>query len=463
MLANSKHRLCTIDDLNHFDIQFEALLDNETTFNCFTNFLSQSYNKESASFLIQVNEYRKIKYEKTRLQKANAIYEEFVKENAKHQINIKSEIKTKIITILKQMNNNNNTHLNDMTVERKLSNLTPSEPNNVKPLPLSVTSEKTLFDEAELSVLISLKENQFKNFLESNYFKDLLLLQNLQFLYDIGNPKESSVDFSFLESFTNLKNEFITKNDLKFLKDKFLQQDEKLWDLVDQSKNHKTYLSTTTFDFGDSIGLYFIKFEVTFPYPIKQVLNTMCEKEYRLCYDPNLKEIIELKYINKSVDNSNLATIVTHERYKLTWPFDDRDFFVRSCAVYDKTDNVYIISKLSLENKELIEQQPKKKGVIIATSIGGWAFQSIDPVTQQVVNGFNHNNDNTHTKYYQLFYLDFKGKIPKGIVTMLWKKRAKAFYKLGMKYLKINEERGFKCEEDNKVLLTLEENGMAEL
>ncbi|KAL9652290.1 hypothetical protein ABK040_011949 [Willaertia magna] len=466
MSLNNKQRLCTERDADSFDIHFEAILDHDEAFNCFTNFLQQSYNNESALFLIQINEYRKIKYEKTRLQKANEIVTLFIKEGAENQLNLKASIRKGIETTIETWNRSAVTNNNDDKSENSLST---DDSNNGISNYRNVNNDKSLFDEAENSILLSLKGNQFCNFLKHEHFKQFIVKYPLQFLYEIGSPKENS-DLSFIESFNNFGNEYVTLLDFKFLKHKLM--DDKDWTLVDHSRNHKCHISTNTFDFCDSTGVHFIKSEATFPnYTIQQVMNTLCDRENRIAYDPNLKEILKVNYLpatkqhNNSSQHTQFATSITHEIYNLTWPFTDRDFVGRTSTIYDKTDNIYLMAKLSVEN----ENTPKpRKGTIRALSLGGWAFQLIDLDTQQIIPSppgekVELDGRKFATRFYQIFFIDFKGKIPKAVVNKLWQIRAKSFYKIGIKFLKQNEKNGFICKDDVNAIKTLEENGAVEL
>ncbi|KAL9644083.1 hypothetical protein ABK040_005549 [Willaertia magna] len=528
MSINDKTRLCKVEDIAHFDIHFEALLDNEEAFHCFTQFLTKSFNKESATFLIHVNEYRKIKYERTRLQKANEIYQQFVEEGSKNQLNLNASLRHQIANTLKEWNeqskkdnknaisslsttpikpttsnisnnsssnNNNNdecsenTNSENSTNSSNLSSLNNSSSNN--PYYRNVAIDKTLFDQIEMKILCSLKENQFSNFINHEIFKNYITKKPLQLLYDIGIPKVTSSDFSFLENINEyLKNIYVTKNDLLFLKSKIIVSEEdrlKEWELIGESRNHKCYISKNKFDVGDSTGLHFLLFEVNFPgYSPKQLINTLLDVEYRYSYDPNCKKLNTFHYTPKSLsdnttsENDNkqqYATSVYQELLKFPWPFNNREFVYRASLVYDKIDDFYLLSQLSIHEDN--NQIPKPiNDNVRALSVGGWSFQAIDPITKRVIPSGpdrphtkdfylkKENSEDIHlvdTKYCQVFYLDMKGKFPRPLVNTLWKSRAKAFQKVGLKYLGLNEKRGFICNENCDVLKTLEENGIVEL
>ncbi|EFC42540.1 G protein signaling regulator [Naegleria gruberi] len=498
MSFNDKDRLIVDQDIDQFVIYFEAIFDHPPTVKCFTGYLGATFNGESCQFLECVNEYRKVKHERKRFQMAHDLFERFIAEGANTQLNLRGDIRNKIQKVL----NPDNVSSSPISIVSartstggNANNNNPNSPqSNGSPVPFvsrhsldstnstdsaSVSSEsvstianrckspttdysasnlssnstnglncpKNLFDEVESSVLLSLKENNFKSFLESDYFKTYLKTQPLKVLYEIGSVKEDSQLF-YVESLGDLKNESFSINDFKFLKMQLSNYDPNEWEVIGSSKHHKCYFSKKSYDMGESIGLNFFKFDCTFPFNIKHVMNTIFEKEYRLQYDGNLCEIEQLNYVEKKATDgpvtgsSLMASSVTREIYKLVWPFNPREFIVSSSGVFDTSTNTYYIGKKScVTNKAPSEP---KKGVVRAVSMGGWAFQAID--------------ENT-CRYSQIFYLDFKGNIPRGVVKTILKDRAKSFLKLGTKYIKINEKRGFLCKESNEMWRSIEENG----
>ncbi|KAL9650012.1 hypothetical protein ABK040_003130 [Willaertia magna] len=488
MSFNNKDRLITPDDIKQFEFHFEAILDNEASFKCFTSFLHQSLNDESVEFLEAVNEYRKIKFDKKREQVAKQLVETFILDDSPKQLNLKAPVRNKILISTaslfeKQSPRGNNgtpstpkeedtftgsrnsprsyTSVDDCVLSS--SNYSPrsdyiqqSPREDFCSVSSSFTSStsilsyapkssvtKTLFDEAEASILVSLKECCFRSFIESPTFTTFVYNQPLKLLFEIGTLKTGNL--LFMESLGDLKTEYFTKHEIKFIKDKLTKTTEDEWELVSKTKNHKTWMSTHKYDFGGTVGVHFIKFEVIFPNNVHQVMNTLNEVEYRYLYDGNLFDIKSVKYISKEGsgddDNPILATSITHEAYKLSWPFSDRDFIMANAAVYDKTDDLYIIAKKSCECDT---SPPLKKGAIRCKTLGGWIFQKID--------------DNT-TRHLQLFYCDMGGKVPRRFVSNLMKFRCKNFYQVGLKYLKLNEKRGFVCQNDARILETLKENG----
>ncbi|KAF0980110.1 hypothetical protein FDP41_000888 [Naegleria fowleri] len=236
----------------------------------------------------------------------------------------------------------------------------------------------------------------------------------------------------FVESLSEtMKCENFTLHDFRFIKKQFSNYDPSEWEVIGSSDHHKCYMSKRTYDMGESVGLSFFKFDVTFPYSAKQVMNTFFEQEYRYQYDGELSRIEQLAYYEKKISNSAigsiqcmtsssspsnspqispqnnipsspttdspmtivsstssalnnnhsnatsilLATSLTQEIYKLVWPFSNRDFIVSSSGIYDLSTNTYFMGK-----KSCLSEKAKKpeKNVVRAFSFGGWAYKEID-------------------------------------------------------------------------------------
>ncbi|KAL9642295.1 hypothetical protein ABK040_007294 [Willaertia magna] len=465
MSFNDKKRLATLNDLKEFVISFEAILDHPPTYEILQHFLEQSNNGELLLFLKNVTEYRSIKSEKHRIQKAK-------------------EMKTIFF-------NQQNSKLNLFTEIKVLTNL---ENNN--------GASKTIFDNLETEILLSIKENYFKSFLESDIFKQFIVKNSIEVLHEIGSLKFDA-SLRLVESFGDLTNDTMTLKDAKFIKMKLdsevdCNEQNSEWKLISKRKsknsNHILYFSLQTFDFGSSTGVTFFRIEVDFPYPALLVLNTLIEKEYRIENDGNLTNLEAIKYNpsnynnsienntiidtshlidnnlsnhhnvneknnntndkNKTTDNHNkidvnnypndteiqLATCNILETYWLNWPLADREFLGCYACVFDETKQSYYILRKTCHCKEIPNP---RKGKIRGAGVGGWKVTILDE---------------NSCKYTQVFYVDFKGNIPRAIISAMIKRRAKITYKLTLKYLEKNLKRGNLCLEDLNIYKTLKEN-----
>nr|CAG4716976.1 unnamed protein product [Naegleria fowleri] len=637
---NNKKRLIVEEDISQFDIHFEALFDYGPTLECFTRYLKETMNTESSEFLASVNEFRKMKHERKRMQLALKMYDKFIADQASSQLNLRRDVRMKIHNVLfphqavplhsshsssldqyagiqqqqsttqpmengvhslhsvvvssssssqekrssmnnsitTTTNNNNNNSFNNshhgmdtpttlsitttsnsttmmetsespLTPPQKLpmkkgsscdSNHTNDDPavcttnnnyhhNNRHSIDSSNSSAssytnsssvgggysnhlesshmsssgtnttstcpKSLFDEVESQVLLQLKENHFVAFLESDFFKQFLKKQPLQVLYEIGTLKCDSV-LQMADALNDtLRVEHVTLQDFKFVKNQFVSNNPNDWELIGSNSHYKCFLSTKTYDMGESEGLHFFKFHVTFPYHVSQVMSTMFEMEYRRKIETHLTHTERVAYLEKNFSstlNSSstmsalscssscssssphhhhrqgppsssssfssasvlMSSVLVYEKYKLVWPLTDRDFVTSQSGAYDATTSTYY-----LVMKGLTECQPSRlevvlgkkednKNVIRGLSFGGCAFREVSP---------------TSTEYSQLFYMDLKGRIPKQMIKAMIKDRAKEFTKIGTKLLQHNETFGFKVRNDNMVWKTFEENGTLHL
>jgi hypothetical protein len=381
MSYNSKERSITLDDLNSFDLYFDAVLDNAAFFDCFTSFLELSLNADKAQFLTDVNEYRKLRSENKKLVLAKFIYNKFISEESEYELNIQDKARNLI---------------NESITSRSY-------------LP------KTLFDTIEAQILITLKEHLWHRFLASEHFKKNIVKQPLSLLYDIGTTKNNTLMY-YLDHLGDMRDICFNIDDFRFLKTQLSNFNMNRWECLGSNDNYSCYYSKDTYDLGSSERLNFFKYYVTIPYPVDDCYNTFKELHHRISLDKNLVAIDQLDYIAPTNEHETYTSI-TREEYKLTWPFKNREFIVSTSGIYDK--QMYIIGMKTSAYEEKVK--PKHK-VIRCPSIGGWTFQAIDDRT---------------TQYCQLHYIDFKGNVPKSIMKILLHKRAKRFQKAAMKQIKL--------------------------
>ncbi|KAG2388520.1 hypothetical protein C9374_000684 [Naegleria lovaniensis] len=598
---NNKKRLIVQQDLSQFDIHFEAIFDYAPALECFTRYLHETMNTESSDFLSSVNEFRKMKHERKRLQLAMKMYEKFIADQASSQLNLRRDVRMKIHNVLfpnqavplyshsssldhsptmnipstsngqpvtcptnveightlpsgedhptpqQQPNvSTTSTLLQSNPTTTDVTTPTTSNGSPITPLPVqtrmnnqdpatcpsrrasmdstsssassytnsssigggyskqqqqqshsnteTTTSPsnlgnhpacpKTLFDEVESHVLLQLKQNHFVSFIESEFFLQFLQKQPLQVLYEIGSIREGSV-LQLADSLCEtLRIENVTCQDFKFVKNQLVSNLAQDWELIGSNAHYKCYLSTKTYDMGESQGLHFFKFHVTFPYHVLQVMSTMFEMEYKKKIETHLTHTERVAYLEKNFENSNsssamkgtrssstssmasnnssnsqtnqtahshasellMASVLVYEKYKLVWPLSDRDFVTTQSGAFDANSNTYFWIMKGLS--ECARVKKEEKNVIRGLSFGGCSFRELTP---------------NSTEYSQLFYMDLKGRIPKSVIKGMIKDRAKEFTKIGTKLLQHNETMGFKVRDDNMVWKTFEENGTLHL
>jgi hypothetical protein len=401
MSYNDKDRKITSIDVHNFDINIEALLDCKHAFRFFVQYLRETCNGENANFLIDAQEFRDIRYDKKRQEKAKYIYDMYIKEDSPYELNINATIR-----------------------EEVLSNL-------------GGHCRKLMFDNVEHKIVIGLNEHVFPLFLKSKLFEKFIELNTLNTLYEIGTVRKNSLLY-YIDGLTELREPTVVSTDVNFIETQVKDSDVG-WELIGRSDHHSCWYSKDTYNIGDSNRLNFFKYYVTIDFDINTVFNTFKELDYRKILDKNLVNITNVTYLVPNIPGG-LYTSITSEEYKLTYPFKNREFIVSTSGI--RRDN-----KIIIVMKTSDYPVPYKDKVIRCPSIGGWVFENIGE---------------GKTKYCQFHYIDFKGKVPKGIMKILLKSRAKQFYSkskeaitkfVGTRYITLQDNEIGKTISDNRTLL----------
>ncbi|EFC37200.1 predicted protein [Naegleria gruberi] len=316
---------------------------------------------------------------------------------------------------------------------------------------------ENLFRKVEMFIHESLKLNYFHGFLKSDLFHNYLIKsgKTIDILHEIGTLKEG-IEYMAVESMADLKNQNFSLGDFAFLKRKVFCGEtinNREWILAVNQKQYKCYFTKDKYDFGNSVGLKFFKFEILFPYNVKQVLKTFTNQEYRQKIDEYIYDIQTVKYVEEphiQTKDKLFTSVINHEKYKLIWPIKDREIIVCTSSVHDRVSNLYIIGFKSCDSLCLEEnpehqlhnekQEKSKKKIIKACVVGGWFFESLSE---------------NETKFHEIYYIDMKGSIPKLMMDKVITNRASKFYKLGLKYLKENERNGFPIPQRDAYLYQL--------
>nr|CAG4714723.1 unnamed protein product [Naegleria fowleri] len=358
---------------------------------------------------------------------------------------------------------------------------------------------------AESYILVNIKEHVMPQFIESPMFQDFISTKSKAFLNTIGTAKNLSHS-CFVESLMEMKKCEMTVDQVRMIKNHVL--DEKNWNLVFQKEDCYGYISSNRYILGreeeNNEGVYFAKCEVIFPYSCDAVMNIITNVKVRLDNDKNLHSIKRIGFRNKSgvmnythsgslsnVDDSRednldsasfssdsedsddsddhdystssssstrsssstgvsgktkLATVLTHEVYKLAWPFKNRYYILAQSMLHDSTDNMYIIAKKSCEPPNY---SPKETNCLKALNIGCWMFA---PVIRE--------GNVEHCKYIQFVGTDLKGSVPSWLIEKIVKKRTKNFYQDTLRIIQKSESLSNTRPEDScGYFETLAENG----
>ncbi|KAL9652474.1 hypothetical protein ABK040_000046 [Willaertia magna] len=399
-------------DLSKIDFCLEAIIENESSYKCFTEYLTSTHNLEMALFLNATNEYKLMRSESNKIKKAKEIINEFIKEDSKNQLNISGHLKQKIIEACEK---------EDKTI-----------------------LASNLFEELEFSILISLKEHVFGDFLKSELFLKFLKSVGIEALLDLG-VINGRVPHTMKDSIINLKTDHFVIQDVEFLKSVLTSDLEKEWDLIQSSSHHKLYSSKQIYEFGSIPHDKMIRVEMEFQCEAIELIHTLFNSKLRKVYDINLKNVELLTYIPaRKISEQQLASSMALETQHLYFPLADREFPMIYTCVKDKYGN-YIVCKKSCEAPEVVPLP--KKGVVRAIQVHGILVQPI------IGEG--------KCKFSKVVMIDFKGSVPRSMIINYFKQRFKSMHKEITKLLERNEKKDYRC--DHKVLNTLEENGVFEV
>lgn len=399
MSYNDKGRKINIEDVQSFNINIESVLDCKLAFRFFIQYLRDTCNGENANFIIDVSEYRNIKHEGKRLLKARDIYNMYIRENAPYELNINSLIREEIYNSIEE----------------------------------GIVSRIFMFNSIEHMIIRGMNEQIFPLFLKSKLFEKFVELSTLNTLYEIGTVKKNSLLY-YLDGLSKLRDHYITKDDVEFIESQVIESNCG-WDIIGRSEHHSCWYSKDTYSIGESNRLNFFKYYVTIEQPLLICFNTFKELEYRKLIDKNLVAIDNITYLRPEKEDQ-YYTAITREEYKLVYPFKNREFIVSTSAI-KSNDKIVIVMKTSDYH---IDYNNK---LIRCPSIGGWIFESV--------------GDNK-TKYCQFHYIDFKGKVPKKIMKLLIKSRAKQFYSKSKEVIDKFHNISYCNTEDNNIGRTLHDN-----
>lgn len=402
MSYNDKDRKINLSDVSNFNINIEAVLDCKLALRYFIQFLRDTSNTENANFILDVSQYREIRYEGKRLDKAKYIYNTYIKENAEYELNINSTTRDEIYNAM-----------NEGTI-----------------------GVKHIFDNVERIIIRGMNEQIFPLFLKSRLFEKFIEISTLNILYEIGTIKKNSILY-YIDGLCHLKDYYITHDDVEFIQSQALDSNCG-WDIIGRSEHHSCWYSKDTYNIGESNRLNFFKYYVNIDEPMLTCYNTFKELEYRKLIDKNLVTIDNVTYLTPEKEGQ-YHTSITREEYKLVFPFKNREFIVSTSAVHVAKNKIVIVMKTSNYPVE------HKNKVIRCPSIGGWIFES-------------DINDDNKTRYCQFHYIDFKGQVPKKVMKILLKTRAKQFYSKSKEVIDKFGSMGNVNIEDNGIGRTLHDN-----
>lgn len=427
-------------DLNDYLFTYEKVISNGETSQLFLKFLTMKKTSESLLFVLKFRELKSAfksisdqasdKQEQYRntLKTIEELYKCFFAFDSSMELNLPLNLHEPTTKIMEEY-------------ESKREKLADDE---IVSIISNILSE---FKKIESYLNLNLKECQFLEFLEWEKFRKFITNKGSIHLAEIAEMKPFS-HTSFVESLvTEMSKPRITVKQAKQIKH-LVVKNTSIWTPIITESNYIVSLSNNQYLLGEeesnssNKGVYFFKYEITFPYPKQAVINTLLSSKLRFKFDKNTKMLSKIDYFPKE-DNENLATCISQEVYDFPFPFQSREM-VLACAVFnDLTDNSTMLCLRSCESDKAV----KLKKTVKAKNVGCWIFQDL--------NG-------THTRYIQFVGADFKGFLPPKLVKSNVAKRAKYYYADSLKMFEHPED-DFKEPQDDPLysgfMDTLKENG----
>lgn len=366
MRYNDRKRKITISDVNNFTINIEAVMDSKEAMPYFVKFLHDTKNGENANFLKDISEFRDIRHDKGRKEKADYIIKMYIGEEAPHELNIGNNLKSSIINY-----------------------------DNCR---------RNMFDELEYHIVSSMKEHIFPLFLKSKLFASFIESSVLDTLYQIGSTNEGSLLY-YIDKLSNLRDEYITWSDVNFVESQMSDMNLDGWELLNKGKNYRCLYSKNSYNIGDANGLNFFKYYIDIDRDAETCASVFKEQKYRLILDKNLVSVENVAYLVPK-NKDQLYTTITRDEYKIMYPFENREFVCSASGLKRGKDTMIVMKTSSYD-------VPPKNKVVRCSSLGAWKFEDMG---------------NNKTRFCQFYCIDFKVTIPNTIMKMLLKKRAKYFY-----------------------------------
>ena len=179
MRYNDRKRKITMNDVANFTIRIEAVMDSkDDALPYLVKFLHDTKNGENANFLKDVSEFRDIKYDTNRKEKAEYIIKMYVQENSTHELNMSNDMRQSIINF-------------------------------------DGGCKRSMFDQLENYIVASINEHIFPLFLKSKLFQSFVESSTLDTLYQIGSPNIGTMLYC-IDKLSGL-DEYVTQSDVQFI------------------------------------------------------------------------------------------------------------------------------------------------------------------------------------------------------------------------------------------------------
>jgi hypothetical protein len=265
-----------------FIVVFESSLKNKSVGSAFFQFLKSEFNEEPWIFLDEIQQLKEMKDETKILKKIKQLYETFIEEKSKCELNISSTKRENLKMLISK-------ETEKWTLE---------------------TNPLEIYDEVVETIIGQLRHDSWKRFYRSKFCEDIILkyhddssvcspLTTLQFFYE---PKH----------FENID---ILDSDFDF--GKTLLEDNYNWELVGSKAEYQVNSYYTTLNFlpnlpnSGSIGS--MKYQCVLPFSMHQCLIGVFAKRFSLKSEPTLYSVTTQKYssfdeLSKDFEERNMLS-----------------------------------------------------------------------------------------------------------------------------------------------------------
>jgi hypothetical protein len=250
-----------------FIVLFEASLKNKNIGSAFFEFLKSEFNEEPWIFLDEVQQLKEMKDETKILKRINQLYETFIEEKSKYELNISSTTRENLKKIISHESKK-------WTLETN-----PSE----------------IFDEVVETMIGQLRHDSWKRFYRSKYCEEIILKYHDD--SSICSPLTTLQYFYEPEYFENVD---ILDSDFDF--GKTLLEDNYNWELVGSKAEYQVNSYFTTLKFlpnlpnAENIGA--MKYQCVLPFSMHQCLIGIFAKSFSLKSEPTLYSVTTQKYLS---------------------------------------------------------------------------------------------------------------------------------------------------------------------
>lgn len=225
----------------------------------------------------------------------------------------------------------------------------------------------TIYDNLEIHVLISLREQYLNNILTSDIFRDYIIKQKLSFLSDIGYPKLNCMS-QYMRSIYSMKRDTFDYNDFHFIR--YISEDINSFE---EGCTPSHYLSKLRYNINGSndkhTSHYIHKYKIKINHNVHDCLDKITSITI---HDPHLISQSIINYVPFDVleDRIRYSNRTIREIYEIPG-FKRREAIVLESGAKFK-DNSYVIVRRSIQHH--LDVMPCN---IRLHTFGGWYIKPI--------------------------------------------------------------------------------------